>query len=59
MRILVIGHRFWWCHELAATIVRRPVARYGLDVVIAHGDDTGVEESFATAAKEVRIRTEG
>jgi hypothetical protein len=34
------------------------VARYGPDIVIVHGDDTGVAESFATAAKGVRIRTE-
>ena len=58
MRILVIGQRVWWCHELAATILLRLVARYGLDVMIALGDDTGVEESFVTA-KELRIRTEG
>jgi hypothetical protein len=34
------------------------VARYGPDIVIVHGDDTGVAESFATAAKGQRIRTE-
>ncbi len=55
----MIGHRFSWCHELVTTILLRPVARCGLDVVIADGDDTGVKETFETAARELRIRTEG
>jgi hypothetical protein len=58
MRVIVTGDRFWPCHQLAAAILRRLVARYGPDIVIVHGDDTGVEESFATAAKGLRIQTE-
>jgi hypothetical protein len=54
----VTGDRFWPCHKLAAAILRRLVARYGPGIVIVHGDDTGVEESFATAAKGLRITTE-
>jgi hypothetical protein len=58
MRIIVTGERFWACHKLAAAILRRLVARYGPDIVIVHGDDTGVEESFVTAARGLGIRTE-
>jgi hypothetical protein len=58
MRIMVTGDRFWPCHKLAAAILRRLVARYGPEIVIVHGDDTGVEESFATAARGLRIKAE-
>jgi hypothetical protein len=58
MRIVIAGDRFWPCRKLADAILRRMVARYGPDIVIVHGDDTGVAESFATAAKGQRIRTE-
>src|SRR5262249_17521623 len=58
MRILIAGDQFCPCHRLASVILRRMVARYGADIVIVHGDDTGVAESFATAAKGQRIRTE-
>lgn len=58
MRIVVAGDQFWPCHKLAADVLRRMTARYGPDTVIVHGDDTGVAESFSTAAKGQRIRTE-
>jgi hypothetical protein len=32
-------------------------AKYGPDIDIVHGDETGVAESFATAARGQRIRT--
>jgi len=47
MRIIIAGDQFWACHKFAAAILRRLVARYGPDIVIVHGDDTGVAESFA------------
>jgi hypothetical protein len=58
MRIVVAGDPFWPCHRLASAILRRMVTRYGPDIMIVHGDDTGVAESFATAARGQRIRTE-
>jgi hypothetical protein len=58
MRIVIGGDQFWACHKLAAAILRRLTARYGPDVLIVHGDETGVAESFATAAKGQRIKTE-
>lgn len=58
MRIVVAGDQFWACHRVAAAILRRMTARYGPDIAIVHGDNTGVAESFATAAKGQRIRTE-
>jgi hypothetical protein len=58
MRIVAAGDQFRPCHRLASAILRRMVARYGPDIVIIHGDDTGVAESFATAAKGQRIKAE-
>src|SRR5262249_33867496 len=58
MRILPTGDRFWNCHVLAATILRRLVARYGPDLTIIHGESTGVDESFATAAKGLGLHVE-
>jgi len=42
----------------AAAILRRLAARYGPDIVIVRGDDTGLAESFALAARGHRIETE-
>jgi hypothetical protein len=58
MRILVAGDRYWQCNELAAGIIRRLVARYGPDIVIVHGDATGVDESFDMAARGLGVATE-
>jgi hypothetical protein len=48
----------WACHKLAAEILRRLIARYGSDLVIVHGDATGVDESFGTAAKGLGLTIE-
>src|SRR5262245_34701416 len=58
MRILVTGDRFWVCHNLAYTILQRLIARYGTDLTIVHGDATGVDESFDTAAKGLGVGRE-
>jgi hypothetical protein len=58
MRIVVTGDRFWNCHPLAASVIRRLVDRYGPGVVIVHGEGTGVEESFATAANGLGVAAE-
>jgi len=58
MRIVVTGDRFWRCNQLAATILRRLVARYGREILIVHGGDPGVDESFATACKRLGIAVE-
>ena len=58
MRILITGDRFWNCNDLAAGIIRRLVKRYGPDIVIVHGGATGVDESFATAAKGLGVAVE-
>jgi hypothetical protein len=58
MRIIVVGDQFWPCHKLAAGILRRLVVRHGPHIVIVHGDHTEVAESFATAARGQRIKTE-
>jgi hypothetical protein len=44
--------------QLAAGVLRRLDSRYGPDIVIVHGDATGVAESFATAARGQRLKTE-
>jgi hypothetical protein len=58
MRILITGDRSWACHKLATTILDRLIARYGPDLVIVHGDATGVDESFGTAAKGLGLSVE-
>jgi hypothetical protein len=58
MRVVIGGDQFWPCHRLAAGVLRRMAARYGPDIVIVHGDETGVAESFAMAARGQRIKTE-
>jgi YspA, cpYpsA-related SLOG family len=58
MRIVVTGDKDWSCADLAARILRRLVARYGLDIVIIHGNEPGVDASFAAAAKETGMNVE-
>jgi hypothetical protein len=58
MRIVVTGDRFWFCKQLAVTILRRLVGRYGQEIVIVHGGDPGVDESFALACKGLGIAAE-
>lgn len=56
MRIILTGDRFWPCHKLIAEIVRRLLAKYGRDIVIAHGDDAGVDESVAIVCRSLKLR---
>src|SRR5262245_28030275 len=58
MRVLITGDRLWYCHELAAVVLRRLVARYGTDIVIVHGGATGVDEAFALCCKGLGIAAE-
>jgi acetylglutamate kinase len=51
MRIVATGGRFWVCRQLAETVLRRLLARYGPDVVIVHGADPGVDRAFVRAQK--------
>jgi hypothetical protein len=51
MLIIVTGNSSWNYHQLAAAILRRPVAPYRMEIVFTHGYDRGAEESFAAAAK--------
>ena len=43
---------------MAAAVIRRLVDCFGPDIVIVHGDATGVDESFATAAKGLGVAVE-
>jgi hypothetical protein len=58
MRIVVTGDRDSVCDELAARILRRLVVRHGRNMVIIHGNEPGVDTSFALAAKEMGIEVE-
>jgi hypothetical protein len=42
MRIVVTGDRMWACDELALTVVKRLIARYGREILIVHGGSPGV-----------------
>src|SRR3954470_12455889 len=58
IRVLITGDRFWNCHLLAAPMLRRLIARYGPHLTIVHGDATGVDESFGTAARGLGLAVE-
>ena len=58
MRIVITGDTGWECRELASRVLRRLVARYGRDIVIIHGNEPGVDSSFAAAAKEIGVAVE-
>ena len=58
MRIVVTGDAEWNCPELAASTMRRLIARYGPDITIIVGAEQGVTASFATAANDMGIRVE-
>jgi YspA, cpYpsA-related SLOG family len=51
MRILLTGDRCWACDGLAYSILRRIIARHGLEVVIIHAGGCGVDNSFSRAAE--------
>jgi YspA, cpYpsA-related SLOG family len=57
-RIVITGDPGWECRELASRVLRRLVARYGRDIVIIHGNEPGVDQAFAAAAKEVGVTAE-
>jgi hypothetical protein len=58
MRILVTGDRDWICFDLATAIVRRMIKRYGPDIVIVHGDCRGVDNSFRSVCRWLRVKDE-
>lgn len=58
IRILVTGDRFSYCYAMAAGVLRRLVERYESDIMIVHGDATGVDESFGTATKGLGVTVE-
>jgi hypothetical protein len=58
MRIVVGGDWFWRCNALATAIVRRLIARYGPDIVIAHGGGNGVDNSFSVACRTLGIASD-
>jgi hypothetical protein len=55
MSTLVTGDRDRICFDLAITIVRRLVKRYGPDIVIVHGACRGVDDSFRSACRWLGI----
>jgi hypothetical protein len=55
MRIIVAGDRFWNCDQVAENIVRRLVAHYGSDIVIALGGGPGVDQSFSMACRRLGV----
>ena len=58
MRTVVTRDRSWTCDELATTVLQRLVARYESDLVIVHGGDNGVDQSFNRACKSLGIPIE-
>jgi hypothetical protein len=58
MRVIVTGDRAWDCRELAGSVLRRLVARYGPRLVVVHGDAGGVDAAFAAAAGSLGLAVE-
>ena len=58
MRIVVAGERARACDELATVVLQRLIARYGRKIVILHGGEAGVDESFSKACKSLGIAVE-
>jgi hypothetical protein len=54
----VTGDRFWNCPQIDQGVLRRLIDRYGRELVIVHGDATGVDESFGRAAKGLGLSVE-
>jgi hypothetical protein len=54
-RILAVGDRNWHCPDSAEKIVGRLLARYGADLLIVHGGESGVDEAVATACLKLRV----
>ena len=45
----MISDLLWYCHHLAAAILRRPVNHNSLNVAILSSDNKDVEDTLATA----------
>jgi hypothetical protein len=58
MRILMTRDRDWICFDLATAIVRRLIKRYRAVVVIVHGDCRGVDNSFRSVCRWLRVKDE-
>ena len=58
MRILVAGDHEWRCSHLAERVVRRLIERYGTELVIVHGYNSGVDTAYDDAARAAGIITE-
>ena len=58
MRIVVTGERAWACDDLAMVVVQRLIDRYGPNLVIVHGGQNGVDESFNKACKSLGVAVE-
>jgi hypothetical protein len=57
-RTAFTGRILWSCHAMASAVLKRLVDRYGPDLIIVHGDATGVDESFGTAARGLGLVVE-
>jgi hypothetical protein len=58
MRIVIAGDRHWHCPDLGLTIMRRLLARYGPEIVIALGGYPGVDWSFSTACRKIGVEVD-
>jgi hypothetical protein len=58
MRILICGEHDWRCSDLAERVIRRLIARYGTQLVIVHGFNSGADTAFEVAAQAARLTTE-
>lgn len=58
VRVLITGCRHWQPYALAERLVPRMLARYGMGLIIVHGDAPGVDTTFREVAEECGVDTE-
>jgi hypothetical protein len=58
MRVVIAGDRFWNCDRLADSVLRRLLARYGPNIVIALGGAPGVDHAFSSACRRLGMTTD-
>ncbi len=56
-RVIVTGDRNWDCADLAVAILRRIKTRHP-DLLIVHGNASGVDTAFESAARYLAVPTE-
>jgi hypothetical protein len=58
MRVAVAGDKNWHADDLAGSVVTRLLRRYGPGLVIVHGRNCGVDQSFSVAREGLGVKVD-